>query len=98
MIGWLKKLFQATPFTEDSHDDEGILSDSIHDDDFLYEDYNGSHESHSTFEEDLITDPTYCFLDTNIFHDMCDSDHYDSDWDDAYDSWDDPISSWDNDW
>ena len=104
MIGWLRKLFQVKSYTEDNYDDdEGIFSDSIHDDDddFLYEDHDSFHESDSTFEEDFITDSTYCFLDTNIFHDMCDSDHYDSDWDDTYDSWDswdDPISSWDDDW
>ena len=91
MIEWLKKLFQAKPYSKDDdfYDSDDIYPASTSDDDTSRENL---YEDDTTSKEDIITDPAYCSSEGNIFHDLCDSD-----WDDHFDSWDDFTSSWDYD-
>ena len=70
------------------------------DDDSLYKDDTDS-------GNDFVTDPKYCFLEGNIYHDICD-DHHDHMWDDSdshdtnedWSYWDDTTDDWDttSDW
>jgi len=58
-------------------------------------------------EEDVFTDPSYCYLEGNIYHDLC-HDHHDHSWDDdhwddhtwdAWDTWDyGSTDTWNDDW
>jgi len=69
------------------------LSDSSSDDD---NDYYYSSISDTDDYTDPITDPSYCFMEGNIYHDMC-HDHDDDHWDD-WNTWDDDLSTWDDSW
>ncbi len=103
MFNWLRRWLWL--HIEDDEDEiyEGT-EDSWDDDSFL--------EDETDYGSDIITDPAYCFLEGNIYHDMCD-DHHDSSWDysfdshdftddwdtpDSWDFWDDSSSSWNDDW
>ena len=68
---------------------------------------DSSFDDSTDLESDMITDPTYCFLEGNIYHDMCD-DHHDHHWDDSnshdttedWSHWDDTTDDWNttSDW
>ena len=90
MIGWLRRLLWS--WTDDSEDYESLRSE-----DTLWEEDEDSFLDSSDQGRDIFTDPTYCFLEGNIYHDLC----HDDDWDDSFDdwdTWDDSLTSWDDDW
>jgi len=74
----------ATHWEDDdsSEEDEDITRYSDTDN------YYYSSISDTEDDTDPLTDPSYCFMEGNIYHDIChDDDHWDNDWD-----------SWDDDW
>ena len=92
MFDWLRRWFWF-----DDDDDEVTYQTS----EDSWEEYS-SFEDDTDMESDMITDPTHCFLEGNIYHDICD-DHHDHLWDDSFDShdttedwshWDDTTDDW----
>ena len=91
MIGWLRKFLWPLP--EDYEKYENMSSE-----DTLWEEDEDSFLDSSNQKSDIFTDPTYCFLEGNIYHDLCHDDDHWEDISDDWDLWNDSLSSWDSDW
>ena len=101
MFDWLRRWFW---FDDDDDDVTYQASDTYQTSEDSWKEYRSFDDS-TDMESDMITDPTYCFLEGNIYHDMCD-DHHDHHWDDSdshdiTDDWDtmddwDTTSDWDS--